>query len=251
MRYLIPFSYMIKTRYSTFFYKIAFVLVYFLPIIIVCRFFYADLLSVAVSLIGINCLYEEGYLDNDLITSKYEINPTVRLQEKERQYFEKNYIILKAGRISLFLIIVLVYTITDINSAKIMLTGGVALIISYALHNTIRSRKNIITFTFLVTLKYLLPVLCGRMEVSEIQSAFSALFFVICIPRIFEYSLKYTEKYRSLLNKKKIMRIIYYLFIVFLTGIKFLLTKKVEPIFLLSIYYFIFRVIDIIRTVRR
>lgn len=251
MKYLIPFSYMIKTRYPSLFYKTAFILVYFLPIFLVCGYYHADVAGLIIALIGINCLYEEGYLDNDLITSRYEKTPTLRLKREEKLYFEKKYLLLKAVRIAVFLITVVFLMGKDINSAKTLLLGGAALTLSYAFHNTIRSEWNILTFSALVVLKYLVPILCCQLEGREIEKAFTAVFTVICIPRIFEYSLKYSRKYKKLLDRKEIMRFLYYFLLLCITAVWFLTKKEQGPMMVLVVYYFIFRTIDVLRSVRR
>lgn len=245
MKYLIPFSYMLKTRYKTLAYKLAFALVYFIPLYIVTIFFQADLLLLNLVIIGTNCIYEIGYIDNDLITSTYEEKPTERLTTAESKEIWRKYLLLIAARQCIFFLIAGLLIWKNSISGLFFIFGGMSILIAYAFHNTVRSKWNVLTFFALVISKYfsvILVVLRG----TEAFWACTAIFFAICLPRTIEFAAKLNIIKYDLFNKNELFRCVYYTAFLMISGLFTCYLQRINVVALIAIYYWVFRVLSFI-----
>lgn len=241
MRYLVPFSYMFTTRYKTLAYKIAFIIVYLFPLIIIAWIYKADIRLFLASVVGVNCIYENGYIDNDLITIGWEEKPTVRVSYIKQERLKRNYLLMISFREMGYLLSVLaVYNICPARFSVYLLSGAL-LVVVYSIHNTIRSVWNTVTFSFLVLLKYAIPIICFSDKISEIFLGPLSVTVLICIPRIFEYALKYWRKGKRYIDKLERNRFIYYLIMTFLAVFLYRFNVKSYPFLALSVYYLMFR----------
>lgn len=239
MWYTIPFTYMLQTRYKTAAYKIALILVYFLPVFLVCFTAEMNFLLLITSILGTNCLYENGYIDNDLITTQYEAKPTLRVDSVQQESFKSLYIIMKSSRYSLYLFSGMVIWYLEKEKLPFYLSLGGLLILAYGIHNSYRSKINIISFSLLVLLKYLIPTLIGICNITDSFWGIWAIILNICIPRIIEYAMKYfNPRYQSNIEKK---RFIYYIFLTFISTVIFYFSHQSMVLLILSIYYLVFR----------
>lgn len=122
--------------------------------------------------------YEIGYLQNDAITIKKETNPTLRIPQEQIRFIQGNFkqIVLWKTLIGVGGLLLLWF----VNNSGLMRLSVVFFLgmivlsrISFYLHNTIRSRWNIVTYLFLTSTKYLsLPFLFFQDSV---------LFQVVCV----------------------------------------------------------------------
>ena len=241
MRYLVPFSYMFTTRYKTLAYKIAFMIVYLCPLIIIAWINKADIRLFLASVIGVNCIYENGYIDNDLITIDWEEKPTVRVNHSKQERLKRNYLLMKSFRDMGYLLSVLAVYIICPARLSVFLLSGTVLVVVYSIHNTIRSIWNTVTFSFLVLLKYAIPIICMLDKMLEIFLGLLSVIVLICIPRIFEYALKYGNHGKQYMDQLERNRFIYYLIMSFLAIFLYNLNIKSFPFLVLSDYYLIFR----------
>lgn len=99
--------------------------------------------------------YEIGYLYNDIITTKKELNPTLR----HTIFHESHFIYCVLIRFCFVLSLSLYYcVVNDVFFASYLLTSCFVINVFFYLHNAIRSKLNILTYFFLVSSRYLFPI---------------------------------------------------------------------------------------------
>ena len=241
--YCIPFCYMLKTRYKTVFYKMGFCIIYLIPILLGLFFYEKNTTILILSIMGINLLYEIGYLDNDIITSHYEKSPTKRLPDPTLKWISRHILILTALRLALFIFIGIYIVGFSILRGKLYFINGAFLILIYALHNTIRSKWNIVTFIFLLVSKYFSPLIIGFKHPIDAVLIFICIFLVICIPRIFEYASKISLIKKEYFLYPEKIRLIYEGIVLSFSSLCSFALNKINYLLLLSIYYFSFRLL--------
>src|SRR5690554_3762771 len=93
---IVPFLFFAKTRLNSTFQKVSCIFVYFLPVFYIFLHFSAfdfsvsNLMLMVISITFINYIYENGYIVNDVILTKSEANPTLRLSNDELVFMRNN-----------------------------------------------------------------------------------------------------------------------------------------------------------------
>lgn len=182
--YLIPFSYGWATRAKTTLDRLSFFIIWIIPVWFVCGAPFS--LRFVVGVIAEYSLYEIGYLFNDYFTVKKEPDPNLRLPWEKREKIGKHLIPIIAARIAV-VILSLIYLKAQFFTAALAFIG-----VAFALHNSIRSNWNILTYFLLCFGKYLaLPALFVPGMLGE---ACLVLVLSFVLPRTIEHASK--PKYR-------------------------------------------------------
>lgn len=170
IRYLVPGVYHVVSRLRTP-RVMLFWLVNVLAVIAVVAVAASDLgwldvvLVLMLALAAWQSVYEVGYLENDLVTTQRERQPTLRLDAAERHYLLRVYTPLVMGKLAVAAACVgLVAYLGDLRGLDLNLAAFVACVVGlrlvYRFHNGSRGRPAIASFGLLYVAKYLaLPLL--------------------------------------------------------------------------------------------
>ena len=148
------------------------------PYLLVCYFQDVSLIYVLVGFIAIYSIYEFGYIENDLFSTKYEASgKTIRNQfENFRMYF---FIIARLVAIIIFLYAF----IENINSYAILIPLFM-LPITFAIHNRIfDNRTRVLSFLLMNNLKIIIRLIIIPID--------SFLYFISFIPYLFVKTMHY------------------------------------------------------------
>lgn len=201
LRYYIPLRWTFSTRYRNIINIISFFLIDAFPsLYIVLVVGESSLETVCywfVSFVVVFCFYECGYIFNEVVSVRYEENPTIRIP---RPFFSdilkhlENLVTLRIviGTIgSWFLLIRYPYN-WELYILEVLLLLSV-----YTIHNFFRGRINAITMPLEVTLKYMIPITVFVPE-NKLSIALFTIFVSVVFVRFIEYVSK--KRYISGLN---------------------------------------------------
>lgn len=204
LRYYIPLRWTFSTRYRniiniiniiSFFLIDAFPSLYIVLVVgessleTVCYWF--------VSFVVVFCFYECGYIFNEVVSVRYEENPTIRIPHPFFSDILKHLENLVTLRIvigtigSWFLLIRYPYN-WELYILEVLLLLSV-----YTIHNFFRGRINAITMPLEVTLKYMIPITVFVSE-NKLSIALFTIFVSVVFVRLIEYVSK--KRYISGLN---------------------------------------------------
>ncbi|MCI9500395.1 MAG: hypothetical protein HFG76_00025 [Hungatella sp.] len=165
MKYYFPFSYGILSRSKTILHKASFLILIIFPIFATGMFIKTDLkkdeqfITILCGFVAMYCVYEIGYMYNDIITTQFEKMPSywVPLEDVKRLRYKFELII--ASR--LVYIGICLYVLEQLNNLYIVqfIIALILLYLIYAFHNSIRGRWNIVTDLGLQIFKYGAPLL--------------------------------------------------------------------------------------------
>lgn len=214
LAYYCPLLYTLKTRYNTIFHRISFFILTVLPsllvVILTSGFDANTILNYFLAFIAMQAVYECGYLFNDLITTKFEDNPTNRIDNVLATTLLKHL----QNLITLRLVVAsgAVYCLwLQHSSVTLVITLLIILLIDYALHNFYRNRFNIVTMCIMVSLKYFIPCVLLATRSDYIQWMV-ILFLSIPLIRTIEYAGK--ERYELdifQIKNLETFRVVYYM----------------------------------------
>ena len=167
--FYLPFVYLISSRLKSKFELISWQIIFIIPQLLI-TYHFLDIRSnifihfFLVSQLIFYSLYETGYIENDVVTTQKEKNPTVRFNKKNIRYITKKYSGLIYTRYYLaFLFLSLLFWMDTFTSysLNLLLFSGVLILtkIIFKIHNLIRNRFTIITFFLLSILKYAFPII--------------------------------------------------------------------------------------------
>ncbi len=205
-----------------------------------------DLTYIGVAIIVIYNFYEIGYIQNDTETIKIEKNPTLRLDSMSYMYYEKNKKKIYAIRITVGILFLLtLFLFFDINIIFFILVFLILII--YQLYNNIRNAWILAINFFLVSIRYLAPLMMITSEINK-EIIISAL-FTYPILNLFERlsRIKPNSKAVKVIipNKERLtnFRVWYYGMILFVSLV--LYCFEIFSIFpsILFIFLFLFRLI--------
>lgn len=223
--YYLTFFYLISSRLKTKYELISWQVIFFIPQILI-SYYYLDVRSdlfihlFLISQVIFYSLYETGYIENDIITTKKEKNPTIRLNKKENKFIIKNYWKLINLRFLVTLIFLIVLFWLDSFSAyRLNLINFIILLILtkiiFYIHNSIRNKLTIFTFFLLSILKYTFPLV---LFINDKEIFFPLLLTFIAFPLLRTIEVASLKRY----NLKKLsiiatnidkFRILYYSFL--------------------------------------
>lgn len=224
-----PFLYFYKTRLKTPKKGLGWIFSYVLPIIIGTNSFTAYQFFVVLLLItAIYSVYEYGYIYNDSVTIKNEINPTMRLDETQIEYARENMhiILILRGLLS-----IIIYCLLAIQ----YLFVPFLILFTYFYYNRHRGRVNLFLHFILVLLRFSSIFLV-------VSGIGGFLYSILLFPLInlFErmsekrFSFHMLMKYRQYIN---LTRVVYYCLVLILS----LLLNVQDYLFIATCYFFVFR----------
>lgn len=201
LRYYIPLRWTFSTRYRNIINIISFFLIDAFPsLYIVLVVGESSLETVCywfVSFVVVFCFYECGYIFNEVVSVRYEENPTIRIPHPFFSDILKHLENLVTLRIvigtigSWFLLIRYPYN-WELYILEVLLLLSV-----YTIHNFFRGRINAITMPLEVTLKYMIPITVFVPE-NKLSIALFTVFLSVVFVRLIEYVSK--KRYISGLN---------------------------------------------------
>ena len=256
-KFYFPFYYLFYSRLKTKIDQISWFIIFIIPPFLIA-YVYSEinLLSYIVlfllSQIVFNTLYEVGYIENDISTTKNEKTPTLRLDPKSAKYIKNNYLKIIYFRYIIVLISLgILYWINNYFDFKLNVFSFLVLLIInrvfFYWHNSVRNRWNLLTFSVLAITKYIFPII---LFVHSDKLFYPCLFAIIVFPilRIIEHSThkRYNFiKYAKLIGNHDKFRILYYgVFSILTLGLFiFSVIKKEDFLVIISIfiYFLIYR----------
>lgn len=243
--FFIPFVYTFHTRLKSNFSKVAWFFTYVIPVLIASFYFYLDLFFSFLLIISIYSAYEIGYIYNDCEVTKREKNPTLRLSDSEILFYNKKTSLIYFTRLiflSIFLAIVfIVYRNLFLATFLVVLL----ILLIYVVYNNMRNNLNLPLYSLLVFFRYFafFPLLMGDVRLGLILF----LTYPLCV------SIEFSTKNRFLTSQFiKIkdfdrFRVGYYSVLLFLSLVSyFILNQYFLILFILSCYFFIYRLVSFI-----
>jgi hypothetical protein len=247
-KFYIPFLYTLETRFETRTKKLALFLTYFIPVTLTYLLLYHNIYhhmlteSLIVYLLGVFTVYntyEIGYIENDTELIKNEENPTMRLNQLDLSYYERNKYTIYSFRIILIISFVGSIRLFQGNYSTAFIAAILALLIIFKIYNIIRSRLNLLLQFFLSSLRYLSIFLL--ILPSSSYGDFLIFLFIFPIINIIEWATKPRFNIKRLIkyyNNIYLIRVIYY--ITFLTiGYIYFTNNQFYYEYLLIMFYFL------------
>jgi hypothetical protein len=160
INFYVPYVYGIRSRSKTILHKGSFLILFLLPVFLFCFSAAADMnfgrfaISFICAFTSMYCVYEIGYLYNDVITTKNEKMPSYWLPQKEQDYVEKKFQLLVASRVLIVCACLVALSLLQINNLEIFEVALVLLYLIFTVHNSIRNKWNVVTNFGLQCLKY-------------------------------------------------------------------------------------------------
>jgi len=230
--FLIPVSY-----YSYFRSNIKNFLYYHFGFLVFCLFLFkvnfsiADLLYLLGALLGYIAIHEIGYLTNDCLGTKKEVNPSLRAGPEICNRMK--YFIL--SRITFFAIILLLLSTGVVVKLLINYFIGVVLIlIIFLIHNSIKQNLRMGTYCILVLSHFLIPLLI--FEVKLMYPVLAVILFYLPL-RIVSYIQKiYDIKLDRSSLHIKIVSVLMLFLLMFLFLIANMFYPAVYPLFWSALY---------------
>lgn len=186
----IPYMWAFYTRHKTLLNKISFLIIDVYPVLFFSLIYGMDFMQFFLGFSYMYCLYEIGYIYNDVISIDKEQNPTYRIA-KERFLFIKQHI----GELIITRLIIAISIGWVLNEfyfidSVFVFTIGLILLIIYYLHNYFRGRINIATMFGVVLLKYYIPLSIILYNNIELKKCIVIIALSIVLPRLIEYTEK-------------------------------------------------------------
>lgn len=246
--YYIPFLYLFKTRLKTKNGLISWFIIYAIPVLFSFLFYTyqnipGNIIISFVSISLIYCLYETGYIYNDTETVKKELNPTIRLDNDQLFYYEKNKLLIYTFRIFLAALLSLFLILYGHVYTYFFLIASWSLLLFYYLYNSTRSIYNLPLHFILVSIRFCSVSLLFGTDVTIFMFLLLLFPIINLLERTSEKRFKTSKYTHVIFNNKAKSRVIYYFIISLLSFI--LLTHdntyELNIFFLFSFYYFIYR----------
>lgn len=186
--------------------------------------------------------YEIGYFENDVITTKNEVNPTLRISEEENVWIEKNFFKIISGRILMGCIgTLLLFTIAKYFNFHVDIPFFIIAVIvarvAFYFHNKVRSRWNIMTYFFLSSSKYLSLPLLFYPNLPHFSLLLFSVLLIFPIPRTLEHAAKIKYNVKPLakfIANLDLFRIKYYSLLATFFGLLYWLTTNIYSLYILS-----------------
>ena len=220
--FYIPFYYLFYTRLKTKMEIISWFLIFIIPQFFITYSYNQIELEIffpifMISQIIFHTLYEIGYLENDIITTKKEKNPTLRLDKKSFSYIESNYNKIKFFKyLIIILFTIIVYYIESNIETETFLNPFICLLlvnrVFFYIHNNLRNRFNIITFFILSISKYIFPLL---LFIDLMNAFYPILLSIITFPLLRTLEICMLKRHKLAIFKSQNLdldkfRILYY-----------------------------------------
>lgn len=253
-KFIIPFYYTFYTRIKGKSKRVAYLFTFILPIYIYIvafnnKFTAMDFIASILAFIGLMSVYEIGYINNDVVTTRNEKNPTLRLTKDEMSYAWKHLKSIKTIKYITAFVMLIILIFLDYNAVYYII-GLILIDLVYAIHNLVRDKKSIITFFCLSLLRYItVPlVFCSAVGTSvnkdfNLYAMIGLFVLIIALPRTIEKAAEKKYKIETLkIIKERTteFRVIYYILASILGAFLF---KLGYCYLVLSLYYLCYRVL--------
>ncbi|MAJ23538.1 MAG: hypothetical protein CMI75_07140 [Candidatus Pelagibacter sp.] len=260
VKFYIPFYYLFHTRLKTKMEIFSWQIIFIVPQFLITYFYLELRIDIFLQLFLLSqlifhTLYEVGYIENDTITTKKEINPTLRLNKKSAKYVKNNF--QKLIYFRYFIVILLLGLLNSINlSLKFELNVASFILVLlfnrlfFLFHNHLRSRLNILTFFILAVTKYIFPLV---LFISNESILYPIILSVIAFPLLRSIEIC-TLKRHNFKNFVKIIvnldkfRILYYLIslitCIIIWHFSYLSDQNISLAILIFIYFALFRAVS-------
>ncbi|MDD5790351.1 MAG: hypothetical protein PUE30_07500 [Spirochaetia bacterium] len=168
IKYIIPFYYTYHSRSRGIHFLSYFVMVV-LPQLLLCFFYRQEtnifrfLIDFLIAFSGMLSIYESGYIVNDCICIKNDPHPSNRISHQECEYLEKHIVPIFALKTLVSIICVLYFLFFLRVEKSIFYTFSLLfLLLTYIVHNSVRSFVNFVTVFVLTTFNYFstVSILC-------------------------------------------------------------------------------------------
>jgi hypothetical protein len=242
--YYLPFYYSFYTRIKEIQTKFSFILTFYLPVLILSlevsdysatSFYLTNLLFLILLL-----TYEIGYIYNDIHSTRFENNPTLRLNKEQTRQFDHTYPIHIALRVVLISVMILIVNshFEGFNFIFVFLMS--LLNLSYSFHNYFRGNENVLTIFLLMFFKYLSIPLSLAGESSDF---YYLLGFIFLLP--LNRTLAFTSHKKisySFIDKDRLhqFRVKYFFVASLIIGVCSYFIGNSFSLFFLSFLYFMF-----------
>jgi len=261
-RFYFPLVYMFSTRYKTKLDKVSWLLQRMIPVFIII-FFQLSLQSsdlliylflYIISEMVFISLYEIGYIYNDAITIRNEESPTLRLNDIQVSFFQKNFYKTASIKLSISLLgtLIIIFIANQMEIQlyiSLFISTMVTMVIAFTLHNNIRNRFNIITFIFLVCSKFSYTIVLF-IPVSQLIYPLLIITLMFPLPRILEHMSK--PKYKliqlsKVIGNHDLFRVKYFILLLTLVVIfKDLKDIDVNLMLVMFLYFFLYRLVSLL-----
>lgn len=200
--YFLPLGYSFKTRQKGIKGLFSWTLKYVLPTIGI-SFCYAsfDIICYVIALLLVYTLYEIGYIENDTETIKNEINPTLRLNEDELNYYENHKKWIYAVRFIFSIIFSFILYCLEVNCTFIIYPYCLTPL--YMVYNRLRNKWNIILYLFQMFIRYSAVVFIADNEIN--MGLVLILFLIYPYPTYIQRTVKGRFGYKSEFYSKYII----------------------------------------------
>lgn len=197
--FYVPFGYVVRSRLTTPQLLLSWLLVYLFPQLALAIGYAAapigeSLVLVVLSIVAWQAAYELGYIQNDVVTTRKEENPTLRLDGLISEKLKQSLLFVVAIRTAIVLAMIFaIYGCSTIFDATVNLGLGLLTafcgLVAFLAHNATRSRWNVVTYYVLATSRFLFPI---ALVVDEqyILHAFIISSLAMPIPRSMEHATK-------------------------------------------------------------
>lgn len=252
IKYVIPLWYFHRTRLSSVFQKISWMGVYWVPSLLMpVLIFKENIISVVIIILGINYIYENGYIQNDIYAVANEKKPTERILIEERDWFRNNVFLITGMRIGILaLLLVFLYISTlDMNVLLALVSILTLLQACYFIYNSVRNKwvKHFLIIPLSWIRFYGSLLVLFLLKTYESQSLLMLLLFgFILYP--FEKWIEFGKKHGAFWGKHirdiDQFRMYYYITssIILLALSFFIDTKIIKVYAALSLYYLVLRI---------
>lgn len=245
--FLFPTLYTFKTRLNSKNKILAWFLSFLFPCLFTACYFsdvlnYVELLLAGgVAVIAIYNTYEVGYIYNDAELTKKETSPTIRLNNEETEYYERNKLKIYLVRgIQLILILIILSFFSKALSISVAVSCAIILLV-YLFYNSIRSVINIPLYSLLVWLRYF-GISLAFYNLTDVVLLW--LVYPLCVTVEFSSKPRFSQSLRWIYNHIDLFRVVYYsLLLIISTSILSYLGIFYDYLwfFFLASYYFLFR----------
>lgn len=212
---VVPFAYFCLSRLSGKVQKISWCCIYVVPIMIFFVVFdKVSWIDVLLAYVLINIIYENGYLQNDILTTRKEERPTKRISnELEEVICGKIKIIFFVRSIIMLSVCILLYITTNKFDFLCLITASALLQIIFLFFNWYRGKLNIVLIAVMSYLRFYAPLFPFFINMSMTEDLL-ALFFVYPFCKFVEFFKE--TKYRTYLISDLIpvvdkFRVVYYI----------------------------------------
>lgn len=193
----IPFFYTFNSRIDNLYKRLSWFFIYLIPVVFSPSFISinhintANLILAILGVVIIYNFYEIGYIYNDTETTKNELNPTIRLTNKQLMFYEKNKKSIYLSRLLLGISLNLIILIT-LKTYLFFLSSSLILLF-FIIYNNMRNNLNLIIHFILSSLRFCTIPLLFTMHSNQIEII---VYMIILFPLLNTLERSHEEKFK-------------------------------------------------------